>query len=477
MSMYRSSEFRKIMSICASTALFFLFFAMMSWAGDYASPDTQQLKKFQLVRGKSVILKTGEPVKRVSIADPEVATFLLLSPFEIYVTGKAAGSTNMILWQDTKVAAIYDLEVTYDISRLKQKIHQLLPDETQLRVFATHDSITLAGRLSSAANLSQALTLAEAYAPEGKVRNLTEVGGVHQVMMEVRVAEMDRAVTKSLGINFNYTRGGEFGVSTLGGLSKIVRPTEANLGSGPLGFLVSDTVNALFRFNRGNTTWTGLIDALKADGLVKILAEPTLIALSGKTASFLVGGEFPVPVPQGLGSVAIEYKPFGVGLSFTPTVLSDKKINIDVAPEVSELDFSTAVQFQGFVVPGISARRASTVVELADGQSFAIAGLLKETVRDAISKFPGLGDIPILGTLFRSRRFQKNETELVIIATPHLVKPLDMAKQALPTDYYREPNDTEIYLLGVMEGRGENQPGAFKGKLEGDFGHVMPPPD
>jgi pilus assembly protein CpaC len=182
-------------------------------------------------------------------------------------------------------------------------------------------------------------------------------------------------------------------------------------------------------------------------------------------------------VPQGLGTVAIEYKPFGVGLSFTPTVLSDKRINIDVTPEVSELDFSTAVQFQGFVVPGLSARRASTVVELADGQSFAIAGLLKETVRDAISKFPGLGDIPILGAMFRSREFQKNETELVIIATPHLVKPLDMAKQALPTDYYREPNDTEIYLLGVMEGQGGNRPEALKGKLEGDFGHAMPPSD
>jgi pilus assembly protein CpaC len=472
--MCQSREVNKAILICILAGVSFLSSVTLSLAGDYGPPETQQPRNLQLVAGKSVILKTEEPVKRVSLADPAVASLILLSPLEIYVTAKAAGTTNMILWQDTKVAAIYDLEVTYDISRLKQKIHQLLPDETQLRVFATHDSITLAGRLSSAASLSQALALAEAYAPEGKVRNLTEVGGVHQVMMEVRVAEMDRSVTKRLGINFNYTRGGEFGVSTLGGLSRLSGLPE--VGEAPA-FAVSDTVNALFRFNRGNTTWTGLIDALKADGLVKILAEPTLIALSGKTASFLVGGEFPVPVPQGLGTAAIEYKPFGVGLSFTPTVLSDKKINIDVSPEVSELDFSNAVQISGFVIPGITARRASTVIELADGQSFAIAGLLKETVRDAISKFPGLGDIPILGMLFRSREFQKNETELVIIATPHLVKPLDMAKQALPTDYYREPNDQEFYLLGLMEGRGENQPAAFKGKLEGDFGHAMPPSD
>jgi len=473
MPMCHSREANKAIRISILAAVLFLFSAAVSFAGDYGPKEAQQPRKLQLVTGKSVILKTEEPVKRVSLADPAVASLILLSPLEIYVTAKAAGTTNMILWQDTKVAAIYDLEVTYDISRLKQKIHQLLPEETQLRVFATHDSITLAGRLSSAASLSQILSLAEAYAPKGKVRNLTEVGGVHQVMMEVRVAEMNRSVTKRLGINFNYTRGGEFGVNMLGGLSSL----SGTLGGSLPDLAVSDTVNALFRFNRGNTTWTGLIDALKADGLVKILAEPTLIALSGKTASFLVGGEFPVPVPQGLGTVAIEYKPFGVGLSFTPTVLSDKKINIDVAPEVSELDFSNAVQISGFVIPGITARRASTVVELADGQSFAIAGLLKETVRDAISKFPGLGDIPILGMLFRSREFQKNETELVIIATPHLVKPLDMAKQSLPTDYYREPNDREFYLLGLMEGRGDNQPDAFKGKLEGDFGHAMPPSD
>jgi pilus assembly protein CpaC len=475
--MCQSREAKMATRITILAAVLFLFSAAVSFAGDYGQQEAQQPRKLQLVTGKSVILKTEEPVKRVSLADPAVASIILLSPVEIYVTAKAAGTTNMILWQDTKVAAIYDLEVTYDISRLKQKIHQLLPDETQLRVYATHNSITLAGRVSSAASLSQILSLAEAYAPEGKVRNLTEVGGVHQVMMEVRVAEMDRSVTKRLGINFNYTRGGEFGVSALGGLSKLVKPAEANLMAGPLGLAVSDTVNALFRFNRGNTTWTGLIDALKGDGLVKILAEPTLIALSGKTASFLVGGEFPVPVPSGDGDISIEYKPFGVGLSFTPTVLSDKKINIDVSPEVSELDFSNALQISGYVVPGLTARRASTVVELADGQSFAIAGLLKETMRDAISKFPGLGDIPILGMLFRSREFQKNETELVIIATPHLVKPLDMAKQSLPTDYYREPNDREFYLLGLMEGRRGNQPDAFKGKLEGEFGHAMPPSD
>ncbi|MDP2268080.1 MAG: type II and III secretion system protein family protein, partial [Deltaproteobacteria bacterium] len=220
------------------------------------------------------------------------------------------------------------------------------------------------------------------------------------------------------------------------------------------------------------------IDALKENGLTKVLAEPTLITTSGRTANFLAGGEYPVPIPSRDG-ISIEYKTFGVGLSFTPTVLSNEKISIEVKPEVSELDFTNAVAISGYVVPGLSTRRVSTVIELADGQSFAVAGLLKEDVREIVSKFPLLGDIPILGVLFRSTSFQKNETELVIIVTPHLVKPVDMAKQSLPTDAFVEPDDFEFYLLGSLEGRGKAPPDAAparsnKGGLDGDFGHITP---
>jgi pilus assembly protein CpaC len=296
-------------------------------------------------------------------------------------------------------------------------------------------------------------------------------------MLEVRVAEMQRSLARRLGVNFNYlTESGKFGINKLGGLTDLATGADSNIGlpGAPFATVVSPAVNALFRFNARGATWTGFIDALKQDGLVRILAEPTLIALSGQSARFLAGGEFPVPVPQGLGTVAIEYKRFGVGLEFTPVVLGDKKINIKVSPEVSELDFTNAVQFGGFVVPGLSTRRAETVVELGDGQSFAIAGLLRDTVRDAANKFPLLGDIPILGVLFRSRAFQKNETELIIIATPRLVKPLDTAKQPLPTDFYVEPNDTELYILGLMEGQEGGRSGRVKGELDGDFGHAMP---
>jgi pilus assembly protein CpaC len=198
--------------------------------------------------------------------------------------------------------------------------------------------------------------------------------------------------------------------------------------------------------------------------------------MSGQEASFLAGGEFPVPQAGGLGTTSVEYKKFGVELSFTPTVLSENKITIKVHPSVSELDYTNAALLEGFVVPGLNKREAVTIVELADGQSFAIAGLLQESVRDIVDKFPLLGDIPILGALFRSRQFQKRETELIIIVTPHLVKPLNLAEQTLPTDYYIEPNDIELYILGLMEGRKETLPSESRAKLDGEFGHALPVP-
>ena len=461
---------RKGLSVGALQVVLILLLALfMAWGEKPLPAAAQEMGKIDVVAGKSVVLKSIERVKRVSIADPAIANFVLTSPKEIYITGRTAGITNMTLWQEKGGYSIYDIEVGIDLSRLKQQIHQILPAEKDLVVTATHDSITLLGRVSSSANLSHALAVARAYAPEGKVHNLAEVRGVQQVMLEVRVAEMQRNLVRRLGVNFNYfTQSGKFGINKLAGLTEL----DGSKLDGSI--LVSPAVNALFRFNWSSATWTGFIDALKADGLIKILAEPTLIALSGQNAYFLAGGEYPVPVPQGLGTVAIEYKSFGVGLSFTPTVLADNKINMRVAPEVSELDFSNAIQFSGFVVPGLSMRKAETVVELADGQSFAIAGLLRDTVRDAIEKFPLLGDIPILGALFRSRSFQKNETELVIIVTPHLVKPLDVQKQPLPTDFYIEPNDREFYILGLMEGQESGRSGRMKGELDGEFGHAMP---
>jgi len=456
-----------------------LIFSSISWGqGDppRLKLETTSPQKLHLTVGKSIIIQSPGGVRRVSLVSPEIADAMVLTPTQIYLTGKISGLTHVTLWDmGEKVIGILDLEISPDISRLKEMLHKILPEEKDIRINSTHDQITLSGTVSSAANLSQVLALAAPFAPldekkEPKIINLVEVAGVHQVMLEVRVSEISRSLLKRLGFNFNYvsSSGQNFGLNLLSGLTTGF-PVSA-VG-------VSDSVNAIFRFLSKDTTWTVFIDALKEEGLLKVLAEPTLITLSGKTANFLAGGEFPIPVPQSSGgggtTITIEYKPFGVGLSFTPTVLSNKKINMLVAPEVSDLDFSNALTTSGFVIPSITTRRVSTVIELADGQSFAIAGLLKDDVRQNVSKFPLLGDIPILGALFRSTSFRKNESELIVIVTAHLVKPLDMAKQTLPTDQYVEPSDLEFYLLGNMEGRGKPNPVKGSG-LEGQFGHILP---
>lgn len=289
-------------------------------------------------------------------------------------------------------------------------------------------------------------------------------------MLEVRIAEMSRRVLNRFGINFNIVNlAGEFGVQLLGGLSTF------SLAEGEVGDVeYSSDATGLVHFNSpgGNVSYTGIIDFLKGNGLVKILAEPTLIALSGQTANFLAGGEFPIPKIDADGNVGVDFKPYGVELAFTPTVMSAKRISIKVEPMVSELDFSVATTIGGSVVPGILVRRASTMVELGDGQSFCIAGILSETTRENVSKYPGLGDIPILGALFKSKSFQKNETELVIIVTPHLVKPLNMAEQTLPTDFYIEPDDAEFYLWGIF-GNSQQEEAVGEAELDGEFGHIF----
>jgi pilus assembly protein CpaC len=478
------------------TSLVFIFISDSSaQAPSQGAIRTYTPQKLNLVVGKSLVIDTPVAVKRVSLANPEIADTVVISPRQIYLIGKAVGATNMTLWgPDDRVFTIFDVAVSPDLSLLKEKLQEILPGEN-IKVIAAQDSITLSGEVSSATNLSQALAVTEAFAPK-KVVNLTQVAGVHQVMLEVRVAEMSRSLARRLGINFSIVKAGDgFGVSMLNNLTAIVKPTDAtlfptvNIADAPFGQAFSSSINALLRFTGSDRTWTVFIDALKENGLVKILAEPTLVTLSGQEARFLAGGEFPIPVPQQFNVITITFKQFGVGLSFTPTVLSGDKISMRVAPEVSDLDFSTAIVLQGFVVPGLTTRRASTVIELANGQSFAIAGLLRETVREAVAKFPVLGDIPILGALFRSTSFQKNETELIIIVTPHLVKPLDMARQTLPTDQYIEPNDFEWYLLGSLEGSGPGKAprqergqskdaslGLLKktGGLEGEFGYIVP---
>jgi pilus assembly protein CpaC len=410
----------------------------------------------EITLGKSVVVESPIAITRVTLANPAIADAVVLSPRQIYVTGAGVGVTNLTLWQgENEVYKIYSINVHPDLSELKEQVYQLFPEETGVRVSSSREHITVAGTVSSPARLAHVLSVAEAYAP-GKVVNLLQVGGVQQVMLEVRVAEMSRDLIRRLGINIGYLAGGSdtWATTTLNSISAIAPQGIFSAGSiakaAPFGY-VPVAANAVLRFTTGGDDWTVFFDALKENGLAKILAEPTLVALSGQEASFLAGGEFPVPVPQALGTTTILFKKFGVGLNFTPTVLGGNVISMRVSPEVSELDFRNAIVLNGFIVPAITTRRASTVVELRDGQSFAIAGLIRSAVRERLSKYPVLGDVPILGTLFRSSEFQKSESELIILVTPRLVKPIDGESTPMPTDDFIEPNDLDFYGLGKIE--------------------------
>jgi pilus assembly protein CpaC len=454
--------------------------------GAQGTPDSRivasEAQRLDLGVGKSKVVDLTTSIKRASLANPEVADTVVLSPKQIYLTGKAIGVTTLTLWKENgELFSVFDITVTPDLSQLREQLHMMLPGEKDISVTSSHDNVTLFGTISNLARQSRALEIAEPYAPK-KVVNLLQVGGAQQVMLEVRVAEMNRDLIRRIGVNMaGSDKAGNFGVTALNSITSLSGPGQTN---GPLGQLVSGAVNALVRFQTGDITWTGFIDALKEEDVVKVLAKPTLVAISGQEAQFLSGGEFPFPIPQAFGVVTIQFKKFGVGLAFTPTVLTNNRISMAVSPEVSELDFTNALQIEGFTIPTIATRRATTVVELADGQSFAIAGLLKDNVREAVQKFPVLGDIPVLGALFRSSRYQKSQTELVIIVTPHFVKPLDMAQQTLPTDTFTEPNDWEFYLMGVTDGYGyvpqakQARDGrvaeaTVSRRLEGEFGHMV----
>jgi pilus assembly protein CpaC len=457
--------------------------------------EQREVQKLELIAGKSKVLDLPVAIKRASLANPEVADTVVLSPTQIYLTGKSTGVTNLTLWNESgKMMGMYDVVIVPDLSRLKENLHKAFPDEKGILVTASHDHITLSGTASSSTNLSRAMGIAEAYAPK-KVINSLQVGGVQQVMLEVRVAEMNREMIRRLGINATAMTPQGFGMTALNQLTSMLG---GNSFSGVTGGLLSNTlnlsqqataaVNGAFQFQTGNITWSGFVDALHQEGVIKVLAKPTLMALNGQEAAFLAGGEFPIPVPQAFGLVTIQFKKFGVGLVFTPNIMDKKHISLTVAPEVSELDFQNALRTQGFVVPAITTRRATTTIELADGQSFAIGGLMRDNVKETINKYPGLGDIPILGALFRSTSFQKNETELLIIVTAHLVKPLDLNGQSLPTDYYEEPNDFEFYLMGYAEKGGYGGKAGRKSSaaevlsnrvtrarpMEGQVGHIVP---
>jgi pilus assembly protein CpaC len=425
--------------------------------------------------GHSKVLRTAFPITRISVADPEIADIILISEKEVYVNGLAPGVTNLSLWGKSRFTSA-TVAVEADVSLLKEKLHQILPKE-KIGVEAAGDTIVLSGEVSGPVSQETAISLAAPYAggKKEKVVNLMHVGGVQQVLVEVRLAEIARAVLNRIGVNFTgVSPSGNFGVSqinNLGPISGLVRQitkpslnpdTDASGAKGTafLQGISSPPVTAIAGFHGAGVLWTMFFDALKENDLGRVLAEPNLVTTSGQEASFLAGGEYPVPVPQsGVGggsTVTIEYKKFGVQLVFTPTVLDEGKIAMRVNPEVSELDYTNGVQINGFTIPALRTRRLSTHLEVKDGQTFAMAGLIKDEDRNIVDKYPVVGEIPILGTLFRSSRFQHLQTELVVLVTPHLAKPLAPGTARMPDEKWARPSDYETYLLGLDQARPKN---------------------
>lgn len=443
------------------------------------SGNVELAPQINLTEGKSTLVRLPFPAKRLSVGDVSIADVILLNPSEVYMLGKSIGSTNLILWDRSGNATIIDIAVGIDIETLRSRFEQLLPGGKDIKITAAGSYIVLSGTVSDVVKADQAMELACAYVDDNanggvasgaggvapapapstqitnnvsmspqqqsnpcKVRNMLTIAAPQQVMLEVKVAEIDKTILDKLGANFSAMLNRGSWAATL----------VTNFLSGSPGALNLTKSN-------GNTFG---IDAQNQHGLVKILAEPTIMAISGQQGSFLAGGKIFIPVPQsssgagGTTAITLQEEEFGVGLRFTPTVLDGGRINLKVAPEVSELS-STGAQITApgtsltSVVPLITTRRAATTVQLLDGQSFAIAGLIKNNVTQNINAFPMLGEIPILGALFRSSSFQTDKTELVFIVTPHLVKPLP-ADYVLPTDQLVVPSRGEFFLGGKMEG-------------------------
>ena len=415
--------------------------------------------------GKSTLRSLSLPVSQIAVNDPRVAGARMLgSSSQLFVWGLAPGSTNLILWDRQQRPVIVDIEVEIDVEGLQAQLAYVFPGERAVKAGAAGGSIVLSGQVSDSVKASQILDMAQAYAQRGageaaapadgaasaaggvKVINMLTIAAPQQVMLEVKIAEVSKTLVDQLGASVGIS--GTRGNWSYGLLSNLLSGNPSQLGA--------------VHGKNGNAV---TLDAQKRDGLVKVLAEPNIMAISGQEASFLAGGKIFIPVAQDstTNKITLEEKEFGIAVKFTPTVLEGGRINLKVAPEVSELNREGIGITTGggaaanAVLPAFTTRRTTTTVQLFDGQSFAVGGLIKNNVTTNIKALPFLGEIPVLGALFRSSDFQTDRTELVFIITPHLVKPLD-GDIVLPTDAYVAPSRGEFFLQGKMEGAGAPRP-------------------
>jgi len=491
----KNKKLSKISLLCSM-----LLLTLASNAQETAtSPAFVNEDNFQVPLYKSRVITIDSPASRISVGNPDIADILILRASQLYILGKDLGTTNVFLWDrsDFLIGAV-EIEVTHDLQSLKKKLYDLLPNE-EIEVHSAQRNIVLSGNVSNVGNMEAALRIARGYFAQfsavdstefeqesgsasdesslGEVINLMSVGGVQQVMLEVKVAEISRTELRRLDVRFNailqgsdrWNWGGVNGGATFP--DAVFPPGDLRIpvfgNSAPFGPAVDEFApNDLFIEDKGlfaslltgNALFNVAFDAAKENGLAKILAEPTLTTQTGQEAEFLSGGEFPIPVPRGDDGVTIEFKEFGVGVKFLPVVLDSKRINLKLNINVSELVSGNTVGINvdgvtsTFLIPSLTKRSAVSTVELADGQTIGIAGLINENLREVVTKFPGLGDIPGIGALFRSQEFIKGETELLILVTPHLAKPLGRDDIRLPTDGFADPSDLSWYTLGRLEG-------------------------
>jgi len=429
----------------------------------------------------AIVVESAQPFVEVSVANPEKADVSPLSDRSVYIFGKARGATTLtLLGENGKLITSVTIKVIPDIGELKRRLKEVMPNEP-IEARLTGSGTVLSGVVSGKAKIVRAMSLARAYVGKGAI-NMMTVGGTQQVMLKVRIAEMNRDAAKALGFDsFVNVANGNVGAAIHSGPT--VRST-IGAGSAVSGAPVASGLVALSGFGAlgliakiGDIGLGITLNALEKKGFSRTLAEPNLVALSGNEASFLAGQEVPIPTVDTDGQASVEFKEIGVALNFTPTVLDDDLINLELSSEVSSIDPTTpgvpiSANSSVGAVPVFKVRRATTAIELRDGQSFAIAGLLEDNFTDAISQFPWLGDIPVLGALFRSTDFSRGESELVIIVTVHLVVPVSEEELSLPHDHVRIPNEFELFLLGNNDGSGA--PGMVQSQgFDGDFGYVV----
>ena len=439
------------------------------------SDDYQRLV---VLLGRSVLIETSIVTSRADVVDVGIVDVQPISPTQLLLTGKGFGTTQVILWSESDRRSMLEVRVELDLRALTEALQAVDP-RAHIEVRSVMGSIILTGTVSGAEKAAELTELASVFLPAQSgdgpgpsVQNHMRIAGEQQVRLRCIVAEVSRSAIRQLGINGFLAGDGfqdAFLVNQLGGINPIdIGAAAAVPATGTIPFLtgldgipIGSTPSLSLGFPRLQMQL--FLKAMSDNSLLTILAEPNLVCISGETATFLAGGEFPVPVPQGNQVVTIEFREFGIRLNFTPVVGANETIRLRVRPEISETDFSTAVQIGGIIVPGLSNRSAETTVEVGSGQTIAIAGLLSEEVKAFASRIPGIGAVPVLGALFRSVEFRRELTELVILVTPEIVAPLDPQQVGKTPGYaQRDPTDFEFYALGLLDSQARREQNAHQ---------------